>query len=168
MEITRNTKKEVALKLGKKCKRCGKCCSFGAGFAQIDELSKIAEFLKISEDKLKKNYFDEKNIFNKKVYEPKLNKKDKMPFGSCIFMKENMCTIQDVKPLHCRVGNCNKYGEDMSEWYTVNYLVDINSPESIRQWKARVDLKPTIKGASPLELVGNKEKLKEIIEYKII
>jgi len=167
MIITRNTPKEEVLALGKECKRCGKCCSFGAGFAQFDELPKIADFLKINIDDLKKDYFDEKNIFNKRVYEPKLKKSDGMPFGPCIFMKADICTIHDVKPLHCMVGNCNRYGEDISEWYTVNYLVDIKSPESIRQWKARVDLKPTIKGAAPAEMVG-KKKLKQIIEYKLI
>jgi Fe-S-cluster containining protein len=168
MEITKSTKKEDILKLGKECKKCGKCCSFGAGFAQNDELSKIAKHLKISTEKLKKEYFDEKNVFNKKVYEPKLKKEDGMPFGPCVFMKNRICTIHEVKPFHCRVGNCNKFGEKISEWYTVNYLVNKDDPESIRQWSARVDVKSTIIGATPLEIISDKEKLRKILEYEIM
>ena len=166
--ITKNTSESEVLKLGKICKQCGKCCSFNAGFAQIDELKKIADHLKISEEKLKEKYFDKANVFNKEVYRPKLSKKDGMPFGPCIFLENNACSIHEVKPLHCRVGNCSKDGEALSEWYSVNYLVDAKDSESIRQWALRIKLKPTIKGGTPLEIVGDKKKLQEILEYKII
>lgn len=165
--IKKDTSKKYILTLGKPCKKCGRCCSFDAGFAQENELPKIAEYLKISVDKLKKEYFDKKNVFNKEVYKPKLKKSKDMPFGPCIFMKNSTCTIHKVKPLHCRVGNCGKHGEEISEWYTVNYLVDKKSPESIRQWAIRVSVKKTIKGATPLEIIGDKERLRKILEYEV-
>lgn len=165
MEITANTPVEEVEKIGKTCKLCGHCCKYGAGFAQSDELKKIAKHLKITEDELKTKYFDQKNIFNKLVYQPKIQKKDEMPFGPCIFLKEDRCEIHEVKPLHCRVGNCSTEGESLSEWYTINYLVNKTDQESIREWNTRLKVKPTIKGGSAKELVNDDEKLKKILNY---
>lgn len=164
--ITKNTPKEEALTLGENCNKCGKCCSYGAGFAQGNELQKIADHKKISIEKLKDEYFDKANVFNKELFRPKLMKKEPLPFGPCIFLKDNKCEIHEVKPMHCRVGKCGEHGEELSEWYTSNFLVDPKNAESIRQWALRTTLKPSIPGATPVELVGDEKTLKEILEYK--
>ena len=163
--IHANTSKEDVEALGKECDKCGHCCKYGAGFAQKNELKKIADHLKIDEETLKKEYFDEANVFNKVVYRPKIKKTDGLPFGPCIFMEKNECKIHEVKPLHCRVGNCGEHGESLSEWYTINHLVDKDNMDSLRQWAIRVELKPTIKGGEPKDLVGE-EKAKKIFRYK--
>lgn len=166
--IHKHTPKDEILKLGKNCRKCGHCCSMGAGFAEDHELDIIAKHLKTTKENLKEKYFDKTQVFNKYVYRPKLTAKDK-PFGPCIFLKDKVCGIHEVKPFHCRVGNCSEeHGNDLSEWYTVNCLVDENDPESIRQWNTRVILKPTIKGAKPIDIVGDRDKLKKILEYEIL
>lgn len=165
MMIEKDTPKIEVIRLGNACNKCGHCCMMGAGFAQENELYPIAKFLDISIEKLKEKYFEKTKVFNKTIYKPKTIKKNK-PYGRCIFLKEKECKIHDVKPLHCRVGNCSEHGESLSEWYTSNYLVDPKDPESIRQWALRVNLKPTIKGASPIEIVGDEKLLKDILDYK--
>ncbi len=166
MAITKNTPVKEILAIGSVCSKCGHCCSFGSGFTLEEELRAIAKHLKIDKEKLKKDFFVEKNVFETIVHTPKLKTKDGMPFGNCIFLENKRCKIHEVKPLHCRVGNCNGDGEKISEWYTVNYLVDKKNPKSIRQWNIRVEVKPAIlDGAKPEEIVG-KKKLKEILDYK--
>lgn len=163
--ITKSTSKEDVLRLGTNCSKCGHCCSYGSGYTQEEELEPIAKHLKVSVEELKTRFFDKKNVFNKITYTPKLNRKSELPFGECIFQKNNLCTIHEVKPLHCRVGNCKEHGQDLSEWYAINFLVDKDNAESIRQWQVRVDLKPTIPGGHPKELVGE-EKLRDILNYQ--
>lgn len=164
--IHANTTQEEVEKLGAQCDKCGHCCKYGSGFAQSHELKKIANHLKIDEEKLKNEYFDKANVFNKELYRPKIKKTDGMPFGPCIFLEENICKIQNVKPIHCRVGNCNESGEALSEWYAINHLVDKESDESLRQWSVRVELKPTIPGGTPVELVGEEKANSLFKKYK--
>ena len=165
MKIKKGTSLKKIKKLGEMCNKCGHCCSMGSGFAQKDELEKIADHLKITIKDLHEKYFEKIEIFNKIVYRPK-QKKGKKPFGPCVFLKDKGCVIHEIKPIHCQVGNCNQYGNELSEWYSVNYLVDKDDPESIRQWSLRVKLKSTIEGGKPLDLVDDKNILKEILEYK--
>ena len=184
MSIEKNTPKKEILKLSTKCKQCGKCCTIGVGFVKENETQKIADKLKITIEELKKNYLEEHNIFNKGVYKPKQEKSktksmvfeleenpekvyfNELPTGPCVFLKENMCEIHDCKPLHCKVGNCNKHGEELTEWYYSNQLVDYDDPQSVREWQTRITFKPTIKGANPKEQM-DEELLKKIVNYKI-
>lgn len=163
--IHANTSQEDVERIGAECDKCGHCCKYGAGFAQSNELKKIAKHLDIDEEKLKKEYFNEANVFNKRVYKPNIKKTDGMPFGPCIFLKNNVCKIHEVKPLHCRVGNCKNSGEELSEWYAINHLVDKENDDSLREWSVRTELKPTIKGGKVEELIGE-EKAKKILRYK--
>ena len=165
-EIHASTPTHEVEELGKVCDKCGHCCKYGTGFAQKNELKRIADHLKVDEEKLKKEYFDEANVFNKIVYRPKIKKTDGMPFGPCIFLEKNTCKIQDVKPLHCKVGNCSENGEELSEWYTVNHLVDKENDQSLREWSVRTELKPTIKGGSTKELVGEEKEKNLFKKYK--
>lgn len=111
---------------------------------------------------------EEKELFNKKLLRPRLKTKDK-PYGECIFFSNNGCSIQKVKPLQCRVGNCNEYGEQLSIWFMLNYLVDKDDPESIRQYSAYLKSGgKTIPGGKLEDLVPDKNKLKRILEFEDI
>jgi len=165
--IKKDTPIQTALELGRACKKCGHCCSYGSGYVLEKELKRIAEFLKISEKELKEKHLDEVYRFGNFVYKPKIKYKSDMPYGKCIFLKKNNeCSINEVKSLHCRIGNCNPvHGEQLSEWFMVNYLVDPYNANSIREWALRVETRPTIEGARPEDLVGA-QKLKKIMNYE--
>ena len=34
----------------------------------------------------------------------------------------------------CKIGNCKEHGEELSIWFTLNYFVNKDDPESIRQF----------------------------------
>ena len=69
------------------CKRCGhKCCQrnplfFLSDVERIKELFDGLEFEEVEED-----YYILKNEV----------------FGSCFFLKEGICVLQDIKPINCR------------------------------------------------------------------
>jgi Fe-S-cluster containining protein len=164
--ITKKTPLRKILNLAFKCKKCGNCCSYSTGFLVGDDSQKIAKFLKISENELKEKYLDEIEQFNTKLFRPKTTKK---PFGPCVFLKNEECSIQKVKPLHCRIGNCNEFGEELSAWFTLNYLVNAKDPESIRQYKLYIESGgKIIKGGRLQDLVLDKNKLKQILEFKVL
>ena len=168
MLISKKTPKETVLKLGKECKMCGNCCKYSSGFLVDDDIIKIARFLRTTTNKLKEKYLEEHERFNTKVLRPKLIKGTK-PYGKCIFYNEQVgCTIHEVKPLHCRIGNCNTYGNDLNQWFMLNYLVNPDDPESIRQWKMFLTQNNPIPGGSLKELVHDEEKLKKILSYEIL
>ena len=164
--IEKDTSKDKIIELGQNCEKCGHCCSFGSGFIQVDELEELSKNLKITKDELKKKYLKQTEMYHKKVYKFKIKQKNELPYGKCIFLKNNICLIHDFKPLHCKIGTCNENGEHISEWYLSNYLVVPLDPESIRQWALRVSLHPTIKGANPHEIVKDKRRLKEYLNYE--
>lgn len=166
MQISKNTPINEILKLSQECRQCGHCCSHGSGFLIGNDLKNIAEYLQITEKELKEKYLEEKELFNTKLLRPKLKTNDK-PYGKCIFLIENKCTINKVKPLQCKVGNCNKHGEKLSMWFMLNYLVNKDDPESIRQYAAYLKAGgKTIAGGKLEELVPDKEKLKKVLSFE--
>jgi Fe-S-cluster containining protein len=164
MEITKDTTITQAEKLAT-CDKCGKCCKFGSGFLVKADLTRIAAYLDIDEKKLKKKYLEEKTFFNKKLYKPKLKKK---PFGECTFYKANKCLIHKVKPLQCRTASCNEQGEGLNCWFIVNYAVNKDDPESIRQYKHYLEENPPIKGASLKDLIPDEKELNKILNFEIL
>jgi len=166
MKITKQTPPSEILNLGHNCRQCGHCCSHGSGFLVGDDTKTIAKHLKITEEELKQKYLEEKELFNTKLSRPRLITNDK-PYGKCVFLKDKRCSIHKVKPFQCRVGNCNEYGEQLSIWFTLNYLVNKDDPESIRQYAAYLKSGgKTIPGGKLEELIPDKEKLKEILNFK--
>lgn len=162
--ITKKSSLRKVLKTGEQCKKCGKCCSYGTGFLVDGEEEKIAKFLGITQKTLKENFLEEKELFNKRLLRPKTKEK---PFGECVFLKGKLCGIQPVKPLHCKVGNC--CDEELSAWFTLNYLVDPKDPEAIRQYKIYLESGgKMIEGGKLEELVPNKEKLKKILNFEVL
>ncbi len=88
-----------------------------------------------------------------------------MPFGKCIFLEENLCSIHPARPLHCKVANHGEHGDAINEWFHLNYFVDTKDPTSIREWDLHVKNRKgkTIAGGKPHEIVG--EKIKDIRKY---
>lgn len=118
------------------------------------------------EREVKEKYLEEKELFNTKLLKPKLKTTNK-PYGECIFLENKRCKIHKVKPLQCKVGNCNKYGEKLSIWFMLNYLVNKDDPESIRQYGAYLKSGgKIIPGGKLEELVPDKERLKEILNFE--
>ena len=167
--ISKKTKLKKVLELGKKCKKCGHCCSHGSGALADDDLKKIAKFLKTTEKELEKTCLEEVERFNTKRLRPIIIKKGK-PYGRCIFLDDKKgCKINPAKPLECKVGNCSKHGEDLSLWFMLNYFVDPDDPESVRQYASYlIRGGKTLKGGRIEEIVVDKKKLKEILNYKIL
>jgi Fe-S-cluster containining protein len=164
--IKRSTPLKEVLRLGKPCKRCGHCCKYGTGFLVEKDIPRIAKYLKITEEELKTDFLEAVSKFNTTLFRPKMTKK---PFGPCIFYENRICTIQDVKPLQCRIGNCSEYGEELSVWFTLNYFVNKHDPESIRQWALYLVSKgKNIPGGKLKELVPHEKTLKKILRYEIL
>jgi Fe-S-cluster containining protein len=92
------------------------------------------------------------------------------PYGKCIFLKnKNNCTIHEVKPLHCRIGNCSEYGEDLTVWFALNFCVNPADPESIRQWALYLESGgKNIPGGELKELVKDPKILKKILDYEVL
>ena len=112
--ITKNTPLKEVLKLAAPC-RCNACshgCRFGSGSLADDDAEKIAKFLDITEEELKKGFLEEVELFNKKISRPKLIREDNKPYGRCVFYDdENGCTVHEVKPLECKTSiQCRDYG----------------------------------------------------------
>lgn len=166
MKITKETPLKEILELGKTCSQKNNCCKYGSGCLIGDDLRNIAGFLGISEEKLRKEYLEETERFNTRLLRPKLIRKNR-PYGRCIFFDGNGCKIHEVKPLECRVGNCSKQGEALSKWFMLNYCVNANDPESIRQYAIYLKTNKTLKGGALEELVP-KEKLEKILNFEVL
>src|SRR3989344_4186949 len=76
------------------------------------------------------------------------------------------CTVHPVKPLQCKTSMGRKeYGEDLSLWFMLNHQVNPNDPESIRQYAIYLKTQRTLPGGSLKELVPDKEKLKNMLNF---
>ncbi len=168
MIIQKNTHKHNLIGMSE-CKKCGKCCQFDSGHLVEDDVKKISSHLRMTQENFTKKYLDESEKFNTKAFKPKLVKERTMPYGRCIFLKDNLCSIHSVKPLHCKIGSpCMQHGEAASVWFTINYFVNKDDPESIRQWATYLKTHPTIPGGTLKDLVPDGEKLKKILSYEIL
>ena len=185
MEIKKNTPLKEVLRLGRECRRRNNCCSYGSGCLAGNDIKNIAkflrtteirgisvvseitkEFLNITEKELKEKYLEEVEKFNTKLLRPKLIRKDK-PYGRCIFFDGSGCKIHKAKPLECKIGNCGEHGEELSKWFMLNYCININDPESIRQYAIYLKTNRTLKGGELKNLVP-KERLRKILSFEVL
>ncbi len=167
MIISKQTPKNEVLKLGSHCEKSNHCCSYTSGFLAKDDLSRIAKFLGMSKQQVMDNYLEEVEMFNKKALRPRRDIQDK-PYGPCVFLEEKGCKIHEVKPLHCKVFTCKPFGFQLTQWFYLNYLVDPEDPEAIRQYAQFLHANDPIPGGNLEELVPNKKKLKKILGYEIL
>ncbi|MEM2121530.1 MAG: YkgJ family cysteine cluster protein [Candidatus Woesearchaeota archaeon] len=171
MLISKKTPLKNILMLSSNCKNCGNCCKNGQGFVLNEETKTIAEYLKISEEELLKNYLEKTTLFNKEILKTKTKnqkKNNKIPTGPCVFYEEEKgCLIHEVKPLFCRVVNCKPYSTEIIQWYFLNYVLDKEDPEAIRQWAHFIKYNEPIPGAKLNELV-DEEKLNKIMNFELL
>lgn len=166
--ITKKTSLKKVLELGYECKIDGKCCEFGGGFIIKDDLPRISSFLGVTENQFKAKYVEPIVRFNTRGFKLKAKKTNKQ-YGPCVFLGDNkQCTIHKVKPLHCKIGTCSEHGEQISHWFTLNYYVNTDDPESLRQWAVFLKTHETIPGGELEELVPDEKRLKDILDYKIL
>ena len=171
--ITKNTPLKEVLNLAAPC-QCNACnhgCKYGSGSLAEGDSKKMAEFLKISEEDLKKDFLEEVELFNKKVLRPRLLRKKGKIHGRCVFYSDSKyCTIHEVKPLECKTSmGCKDYGEELSVWFMVNHIIDAKDPESIRQYAQYIKTGgKVIPGAELEKMVPDEEKLRKILSYEIL
>ena len=169
--LAKNTPINEVLKLTNpcKCEACTVGCKHGSGFLVEEDSPRIAKFMNISEDVLKKEFLEEVEKFNTKRFRPRILRKDK-PYGKCIFFDEDIgCKVHEVKPLECKISmGCKDYGEQLSLWFMLNHFVNKDDAESIRQFATYLKSGgKTLEGATLSELVPDKEKLKKILRFEI-
>ncbi len=175
MNIEKSTALKDILKLAPacSCKDCNHGCRFGSGYFIDGQIEKVAEFLRIELDILKKKYLTEETMLNRKMFRPKRKReKARMPFGECIFFdsKKESCKIHTVKPLQCKIAmGCGTHGEELMQWFSVNYVLDLNSDDSIREYNIMVNSitgngGKILKGASLKEVISDKKRLKKILD----
>lgn len=164
--ITKKTSQKIILESGKDCKQCGHCCKYSTGYMLDEDVERIAKHLGMDKNAFIKKYCEKISLFNKELHKPKTLKK---PFGHCVFLENNKCSIHKVKPLYCKIGTCKEKGEEITIWYKLNYLVDTDDPESIRQWKTYLDIGgKNIPGGKLEEIIPEKKKLKKILSYEVL
>jgi Fe-S-cluster containining protein len=164
--IAKDTPLAEVLEIGERCNRCGKCCTFGSGFVLEPELAKIAAYLRIPKEKFVNDFLEETEIFHTKVFKFRPFKKKDAAYGPCVFLEKGVCRIHDVKPLHCRIGNCGEHGDDLNTWFMVNYCLNIYDPESVRQYDSYIKTGGRIIPGAELEkLFPDKAVLKQILSY---
>ena len=172
INLTKNTPVEEVLKLSNPCK-CESCtvgCRHGSGFLVKEDIPRIAKFMGITEEVLKKEFLEEVEKFNTKKYRPKILRKDK-PYGKCIFFDDEIgCKVHEVKPLECKISmGCKDFGENLSLWFMLNHFVNKDDAESVRQYASYLKTGgKTLRGAELKDLVPDKEKLKKILSLEIL
>ena len=167
--IHKNSSHIILEELGKDCRRCGHCCSYGSGIVLESEVPRIATKLKLSTEEFKEKYLEPHECFSAKHYRFRQRREKGKPYGSCIFLTdEKLCEIHAVKPLYCRIGNCGPLANDAIQWFHLNHSVDKFKPDSIREWKIYCELKDVIPGGKLEELVPDKETLARILSYDIL
>ncbi len=80
-----------------KCTGCGKCCSGSPGYVWLleDEITKIADYLKISKEDFCKKFLIQVGS--------RYSLRDlKHQNYSCIFLKDKQCSIYPVRPRQCQ------------------------------------------------------------------
>ena len=172
INLTKSTPVEEVLKLSNPCK-CESCtvgCRHGSGFLVKEDIPRIAKFMGITEEVLKKDFLEEVEKFNTKKYRPKILRKNK-PYGKCIFFDDEIgCKVHEVKPLECKISmGCKDFGENLSLWFMLNHFVNKDDAESVRQYASYLKTSgKTLRGAELKDLVPDKEKLKKILSLEIL
>src|SRR3989344_2209985 len=152
------------------CNACSHGCTIGSGFLVDEDIPKLAQFLHITEEELKAKHLEEIEKFHTKRFRPKIEK-NSYGYGKCTFFDAKKgCTIHDAKPLHCKIAmGCKAYGEDLDKWFHLNYFVNSKDPESIRQFASYLASGgKTLPSGALVDFVQDPERLKKILDYKIM
>lgn len=122
------------------CEKCLNACKSKPGWFLPNEVEKVATYLNLSLAELFKTKLgidwwesydnpedeeDDQDIFILTPAITTMNAGSEYPAnpkGKCIFLKDNLCSIHQVKPFECRLMNCkktiNKHKEVAESWLT--------------------------------------------------
>lgn len=168
--IKKNTPLQDIMQMVHAC-RCAECesgCRYGSGIFTLGQEKKAAALLSMKEGEFKKKFLEEAEHFNKKFYRPRLRLGNK-PYGPCIFFdEEKKCIIHTQKPMQCTLSmSCKDYGEDIMIWFMLNFIIDKDDPECIRQFASYLASGgKTIEGGSLQDFVPDKRKLAGILSFE--
>jgi Fe-S-cluster containining protein len=168
ISIAKHTPESMIAHLGKECHRCNHCCKMDSGILFDDDITRIADYLHMPRDEFKKEFLEEHERFHTKCWKLKQIKAD-MPYGRCVLLKEDGCSVHEAKPKYCALlSTASKHGQQLAVWFALNHFVNPNDPESIRQWAVYLKTHPTIPGGNLQDLVPDKEKLRAILAYETL
>lgn len=104
MPLVYNEHSVVMLTEKFKCQRCSDCCRFEVvPFSNRWEVQQIADYIKIPEDEFRRRYvINERNYICLKTE------------GGCPFLKDNECSVYEVRPSVCRLSPIQKSGQMIS------------------------------------------------------
>ncbi len=149
------------------CAHCTHGCTIGSGILAEGDLAPLAQYFSIDEEKFTTDYLEEVTLFGKKKYRPKLLRKGK-PYGQCIFLQDGKCSVHPVKPLQCKIAmGCKEYGEELSLWFMLNYLIDGDDAESIREFSIYLKSGGKTLPDGELRDFVDEETLKKIENYEL-
>lgn len=75
------------------CQQCGDCCAGRGGiFVRPGEVTALAAFLEIDEEKFRESYLESSSLGARLA----------IADGVCVFLKDNRCRVHPVKPFICR------------------------------------------------------------------
>ncbi|MBI4151272.1 YkgJ family cysteine cluster protein [Candidatus Woesearchaeota archaeon] len=143
---------------------CTKCCETGTGTALESDLPHIADTLNVPLNEVKDKYFEPVTRFHTTHWKPKMVSK---PYGACVFLGKEGCSIHSVRPTGCRLASWNHHGEKLNDWFDLNYFVNKNDAQSVREWAMKLKFSKTIPGGELEALVPDKEKLRKILSHEI-
>lgn len=76
------------------CKKCGACCKWeGIVLLTPDDINRIANYQSVNKEKFLEEHT--------RKYKTNIVLKNKTNSSSCVFLKDNKCSIWDVKPKQC-------------------------------------------------------------------
>ncbi len=131
----------------------------------------MADAFGVPRNEFQKEFLTEHELFNTRCYKLKEEKKLNKPYGKCAFYDEEKkcCMLGPAKPLICKVGGLQgAYAHDIALWYTLNYFVNPDDPQSIRDWATYLQTHPTLPGGELHELIPDKTRLAKILSYEEI
>jgi Fe-S-cluster containining protein len=150
--VSKSTTADDAMRLGICPNRCGHCCINGSGYVLESEKAKVAKHLGLTTKDFERDFLEPTQY--KKAKRFRQVRKEGKPHGHCIFLTDKGCSIQDVKSLHCRIATCTVAGEDLANWYLVNYLIDWNDDDDVMKYMQYEKSRTPIKGGRTSELIS--------------
>lgn len=99
------------------CDHCVRCCTIKPGWFKPGEVEKVAEYLKMTVQELFEKYLgvdwwvnlnDSGDVFLLSPATVDMTPGQEFPRnprGTCVFLKDDRCTIHPVKPYECRIAH---------------------------------------------------------------
>ncbi|MFH1134032.1 MAG: YkgJ family cysteine cluster protein [Nanoarchaeota archaeon] len=174
INLTKDSPRELIIKIGQPCgEACnwsGHCCRHASGVLVEDEVEQLAKHLKMAKEDFIDKCLEDTVRYNTRLKQFKQVREKGMPHGRCVFLgKDHRCAIQDVKPLYCKVTNCDAInGHALAEWFALNFFVNPHDAESVRQWAHHLKQSHTIPGGQLNELVPDAQKLSRMISHEML